>query len=108
MRKIKAKMQVVDGFDEIWTSEGTGARSKVGFWRPHVKASVRKGNSKRVMVGDFAAPTFDDPKKGGKKDGGKRYIIELTDTSSNISGASVTTGAWIDAVVDKFCPKPVR
>jgi hypothetical protein len=108
VRKVKAKMQVVDGFDEIWTSEGTGARAKVGFWRPHTKVSARKGNSVRVSVGDFAAPTFDDPKRGSKKDGGKRYMLELTDTSSNVSGSSITTGDWIEAVVDKFCPKPVR
>lgn len=40
------KIQVVDGFDGIWTSEGTGARAKVGFWRPHTKVSARKANSK--------------------------------------------------------------
>jgi hypothetical protein len=46
VRKTKVKIQVVDGFDAIWTSEGTGARAKVGFWRPHTKVSARKANSK--------------------------------------------------------------
>ena len=57
------------------------------------------------MVGDFAASSFDEPKTRGK---GKSLIIEVTDTSSNIHGSSVMTGDWIDAVVDQFCPKPVR
>ena len=46
VRKTKVKIQVVDGLDGIWTSEGTGARAKVGFWRPHTKVSARKANSK--------------------------------------------------------------
>merc|ERR1719261_793304 len=34
VRKCKAKLQVVESFTELWSSEGTGARAKVGIWRP--------------------------------------------------------------------------
>eukprot|EP01051_Picozoa_sp_SAG22_P023742 SAG22_NODE_6260_length_878_cov_1.490372_1_plen_90_part_00 len=54
IRKTKAKLQTVDGFEEVWTSANTGARAKVAAWRPILKVDMRKKNSVKIYVGDFA------------------------------------------------------
>jgi hypothetical protein len=85
VRKSKAKLQVIEDFNELWTSEGTGARSKVGVWRPTGEVGMRKANSVQIIVGDFATASFADPKKDKKK----RMILEITDTSSNLAGGAL-------------------
>ena len=106
IRKCKVKLQPIDRWHELWTSEGTGARSQVGIWRPTSKVDgTRKANSVRVIVGDFAAPSFADPKKADKVN---RMILEITDTHSNLGGGASFKGDYIDAVIDRFCPKPIR
>eukprot|EP01052_Picozoa_sp_SAG31_P000390 SAG31_NODE_12_length_38498_cov_21.161671_6_plen_602_part_00 len=105
IRKTKAKLQIVDGFDEIWSSANTGARRKATTWTPSLKVDMRKKNSVKIHVGDFAADNFNTP-KGDKKH--KRMIIELTDTDSNAVGGSFSKSSYIDTIVDLFCPKPIR
>ena len=105
IRKTKAKLQVVDAFEEVWNSANTGARAKAAAWTPVLKVDMRKKNSVKIHVGDFASDSLTNPKSDKKK---KRMILELTDTDSNSAGGSFSKSSYIDTIVETFCPKPIR
>ena len=56
LREIKVKVKDVSSWRQVWSSEGTGARTQVSVWTPHISQhTVFRRNKYRVCLGHYAA-----------------------------------------------------
>jgi len=100
LSQVKAKVQKLEKFDEIWRSSGIASKNKVSIWDGRLrskKLGVAYRNRRRVCLGHFASGSYTAPR-------GDRYIIELTDMS--VSG--MQQSKWLDSVVHQYFPHPQR
>jgi hypothetical protein len=55
LREIKVKVKDISSWRQVWSSEGTGARTQVTVWTPHISQhSVFKRNKYKVCLGHYA------------------------------------------------------
>lgn len=100
LRQIKCKVQKLEKFDEVWRSAGIASKQKVSIWEAKLLtkklgASIR--NRRRVCLGHFASGSFYAPR-------GDRFVLELTD----LSCSGMQQSKWLDAVIRKHFPHPIR
>lgn len=55
LKEIKVKVKDVSSWRQVWSSEGTGARSQVAVWAPNISQhTVFRRNKYRVSLGHYA------------------------------------------------------
>jgi hypothetical protein len=55
LREIKVKVKEISSWRQVWSSEGTGARTHVTMWTPHISQhTVFRRNKYRVCLGHYA------------------------------------------------------
>ena len=88
----------VGGFDEVWTSEGTMARSEVSVWAPKGADEDGFGADKaRICVGHYATQGLEKPSTG--------QMVMVQDTSVGLMRFS---SDFMRSVVLKYLPHPKR
>jgi len=102
LAKFKCKVKKVEKFVEVWSSEGSTARSELTIWAPEVDRGLfKKRNKQNICLGFFADNSFQDPLKDKKNN---RCYLEITDESVNMLQSS----NHLDTVLATYFPFPKK
>lgn len=100
LASIKVKVRKVNKFGQLWNSQGSMSREKIGIWEPKIDSGGFKQNKASVCLGHYAGRGYDNP----GKDVEERLCLEVTDTSGSWVGGS----SWLPHVLDRYLPHPAR
>lgn len=87
LKWIKVKVKEVSSWRQVWSSEGTGARTQVSVWTPHIKEhTVFRRNKYKVCLGHYAVVM---DKSHGLSLRGALHISKSAKAPSNLKGLTV-------------------
>lgn len=96
VRQFKVMVETVPSYSEVWTSEGTMARSEVSVWAPDVEEDLESDKT-RICVGHYASKGFDQPS------GGQMLLVK----DGNVGLLSFSSD-HMKSVVHTYMPHPKR
>jgi hypothetical protein len=91
------------GFDEVWSSYGSGSQYRASIWRCSRSESLisKKGYRAKVFLGHFAADSLQAPK------GQTTQRLEVVDTRcGGLMGSSVSDS--LNDLLATYCPNPIK
>ncbi len=98
--KVKIKKQ--ERLDRVWSTHGSGSRSKASIWSPNVGQKIASKNKIRIPLGDYCkAGLYSFSRKDIDP-----YIVELTDTRTSRLKRGSTLGIVLEALFHhpkRFC-----